>query len=128
MKKFNLLKIFLIGLLCLTPISCHHLNNIENNPIVINDPNVDSSEIVYGSRMYNAFEQKFSLVQFDSICKADKIYNDLKKWHLLSSKDGETGEIINEYMYIKYSNNIEYVYRLIKIDNNTYKITKRIKK
>ena len=123
MRKFTFLKIFLIFFLCLTPISCHHINNIETNTIEINDNNQ-----IYGSQMYNAFEREFSVVQFDSICDADHISNNLKTWHVLYFKDGDNGEVVAEYMYIKYSGNTEYIYRLIKVDNDTYKITKRIKK
>jgi len=123
MRKFTFLKIFLVFFLCLTPISCHHLNNIETNPTEINDGN----QIIFGA-MYTAFEQDFTKVQFDSICNADRISNNLKKWHMLSSIDGESGQIFNEYMYIKYQNNVEYIYRLMMIDDNTYNISKRIKK
>ena len=122
MRKFTLLKIFLVFFLCLTPISCHHLNNIETNTIEINDNN----PIIYGSSMYNAFERDFTKEQFDSICKADRISNNLKKWYLLVSKDLENGQLINEYMYIKYQDNVEYIYRLI-IDNKKYNISKRVK-
>ena len=124
MKKFNLLiKIIFVLILCITPISCHHLNNIENQSIEI-----PSNNQTYGISMYNAFERKFTRVQFDSICRADRISNDLTKWYIFSSRDGENGIPFNEYMYIKYDNRSESIYRLIKIDNNIYKITKRIKK
>jgi len=125
MKKFNLLiKLIFVLILCITPISCHHLNNIENQTIEISS----NDNQTYGMSMYNAFEREFTRIQFDSICKVDRISNDLNKWYIFSSRDGENGLPFNEYMYIKYDNISESIYRLIKIDNNTYKITKRIKK
>lgn len=135
MKKFNLLKIFLIASFLLMPISCNNHNNKNTNEIELSETSIDTfnivqnEEIVFGkSIMYNAFEREFSKYQFDSICKADQISNNLRTWHAFTTRDGETREIITEYMYIKYTNQAEYIYRLIRINDNTYKITKRIKK
>lgn len=94
--------------------------------------NINNIEIVdsisYGYSMYNAFEREFTVLQFDSICKADKLINDLSKWHTLSVQDAETKEGFNEYLYIKSLGNNECIYRLVKVNNNVYKITKRITK
>lgn len=82
-------------------------------------------DVQYGVSMYNAFEQVYTVQQFDSICNADKISNDLSTWKQLSFKDGETNNVVTEYMFIK-SNSC--IYRLIKKSDTTYKITKRITK
>ena len=113
MKRIlNIIFILFISIL----FSCHPTKNI-----------IDNSEMQYGSTMYNAFEKEFTKIQFDSICKADRISNNLKKWHVLYIIDSDNGKQIGEYMYIKYQNNIEYIYRLIQKDENRYKITKRIR-
>lgn len=115
MKKIlNIIIVLFIGIL----LSCHPGKQ------VIND-----GEIQYGSSiMYNAFEGTYSRLQFDSICKADRISNNLNKWHVLYVIDSEDGNQIGEFMYIKYYNNVEYIYRVIKRSENKYKITKRIRK
>lgn len=78
------------------------------------------------TQMYNLFEANFTKVQFDSICIADTISNNLEEWHKLYGIDGDTEEKYIIYMYIKSLDNNECIYRLI--DNNgIYKITKRIK-
>jgi len=78
--------------------------------------------------MYNAFEKEFTYMQFDSICIADTIDNDLKNWYSLSLLDGETDTPFTEYFYIKSVGNDECTYRLYITDDNTYKISKRIRK
>ena len=80
------------------------------------------------SLMYNSFEKEFTYAQFDSICVADTIDNDIRNWYAFSSLDGETNEPFVEYLYIKSLGNNECTYRLYIIDNNTYKISKRIRK
>lgn len=110
--------------------NCQTLNDrtpyIQGTHIVTDTTYSGTIYSVYGLSMKNAFEREFTLIQFDSICKADNISKDLTKWHSLSSKDGETNEIFTQYLYITYKGNQEIVYRLIKIDNSHYKITKRI--
>jgi len=90
----------------------------------------DSVEIVETTyskpMMMNTFEREFTKVQFDSICKADKISNDFSKWHMFISKDAETGQPFKEYMYIKSIGKDEAIYRVIQTGPITYKITKRI--
>lgn len=129
MRKFNLLKIILIFTLIFAPISCTHLNNIENTTIEITNSidSISGYDNILGVSMYNAFEKNFSEVQFDSICKADKLSNDLKQWYLFTSREGDTGDIFVEYMYIKNKLDQEIIYRLIPNKDNTYHITKRIK-
>lgn len=114
MKKIlNIILVLFIGIL----ISCHPTKNLVS----------DNQDIQYGMSMYNAYEKEFTKIQFDSICKADRISNNLNKWHTLYIVDYENGSPIIEYMYIKYQKNIEYIYRLIKKSDNRYKITKRVR-
>ena len=118
MKKINLLVILLSLILSFSSIGC---KTTENNIID------NTEQINYGMSMYNAFEREFTKQQFDSICQADRISNNLNTWHQFATRDADTREIIVEYLYIKYLNNIEYIYRLLKNNDNNYKITKRIR-
>lgn len=129
MKKFNLFKIILFLFICFSTLGCYHLNNIETNTVEITNSvdSISNYENVLGAGMYNAFEKYFSVVQFDSICKADKISNNLNTWYLFSSIDGETKEVVVEYMYIKNKLNQEIIYRLIPSKDGRYHITKRIR-
>lgn len=88
---------------------------------------IDNTEIVLGGQMYNTFESNFTIAQFDSICIADKISKNLNKWHKLSGRDGETNQVYTIYMYIKSLGQSECIYRLVKNNEESYKITKRIK-
>ena len=110
--------------------NCHTINDrvdyVKGTHIVVDTLDSASLYSAYGVSMKNAFERVFTVIQFDSICKADKISKDLTKWHSLSSRDGDTNEVFTEYLYITYRGNQEIVYRLIKVDNSHYKITKRI--
>lgn len=83
-------------------------------------------EIPYGVVMENAFEGYWTKVQFDSICNADAIEKDLNKWHVVPLRDGETKSNISQYMYIKSLGQNEIIYRLQKISDDNFKITKRI--
>jgi len=145
MEKFNnLIKVFLF-IIFLFPISCidkplinntHKVNNdsiksIMTDSIQYTDTlNTDTLNqgIIFGANMYNVYEKEFTKEQFDSICKADLLINNLSKWHQLSMRDGETNQIVVEYMFIKSLGSYECIYRLVKTNDNIYKITKRIKK
>ena len=122
MKKFNIIKylfvIFLfISSLCVNT-SCHTTKPEYISP--------DTTIVLYGGYMRNSYEKVFTQYQFDSICKVDYISNDLKNWHIFSSRDGETQEAFSEYMYIKQIGQNEIIYRLLKTRDGKYKITKRI--
>ena len=67
----------------------------------------------------------FTQHQFDSLCVADTINPNFKKWLNISFNDYETKEYIYEYIYIKKINEDEIVYRVI-VENDNYKITKRL--
>lgn len=85
--------------------------------------------IEYGATiMQNAFEGYYTKVQFDSICRADTLKNDLGAWYLVPMKDDETKENVSQYLYIKSLGQNEIIYRVHMINPNKYKITKRITK
>lgn len=90
----------------------------------------DNSEINYGISQKNQYEKLFSIVQFDSICRADKISNDLNKnWHKLSLFNPHTGERLTQYLYIRNLPNEQHIYRVqVTQYKDSLKITKRIEK
>lgn len=67
----------------------------------------------------------FTEIQFDSLCVADTINPNYKKWLTMSFVDYETNKTINEYTYIKTLNEDEIMYRLI-INETEYNIIKRL--
>lgn len=138
MEKFNnLIKVFLFIIL-LFPMSCidkpiNNTNKVNNDSINIIIDSIHYTDtlnqgIIFGASMYNVYEKEFTKEQFDSICKADLLINNLSKWHQLSMRDGETNQIVVEYMFIKSLGSYECIYRLVKTNDNIYKITKRIKR
>ncbi|MBR6906964.1 hypothetical protein IKN40_00180 [bacterium] len=116
MKKIKYILYILLFTLSFSIYSCKTNEQLINN-----------TEISFGGQMYNTFESNFTLSQFDSICTVDKISKDLNKWHKLSGRDGETNQIYTIYMYIKSLGQSECIYRLVKNNDKSYKITKRIK-
>lgn len=115
MKKIKYITYILIFILTLSIYNCK-----------TKEQTIDNTEINFGGQMYNAFENYYTVVQFDSICKADKISNNLNKWHKFYGKDYETKQQVIIYMYIKSLGKSECVYRLVKHNDSKYKITKRI--
>ena len=116
MKKIKYITYILMFILTLSIYSCK-----------TQEQKIDNTEITFGAgQMYNAFEGYFTVMQFDSICTADKIFKDLNKWHKLFGKDAETKQPTVIYMYIKSLGKTECIYRLIEANNSQYKITKRI--
>lgn len=77
------------------------------------------------SYMVMLLDTTFTKHQFDSLCVADTINPNFKKWLNISFNDYETKEYIYEYIYTKKINEDEIVYRVI-IENDNYKITKRL--
>lgn len=76
--------------------------------------------------MFNVFEGYYSKCQLDSICIADTLDMDLNNWIVVPLKDYETKKNVSQYVYIKSLGKHETIYRVYKIDDNSYKITKRI--
>lgn len=129
MKNFKILKnIFLCLIFLLTfSGSCERKPTVstitQDSVLVIQDDSI----FVFGqSAMKNQFERNFTHQQFDSICRVDKISNNLNEWYVFASRDAETKEPLAEYMFIKDLGLNECIYRLIKNDDGTYHITKRV--
>ena len=122
MKKICL--IFLC-FLTLSFISCDNVLGTMNSCNGPQTEKVDNSSQAK-PKMMNSFEKNFNKLQFDSVCRVEQISNKLKDWHMFISKDAETGEAFQEYMYIKSVGENEAIYRLIISNNNNYKLTKRI--
>ena len=78
----------------------------------------------YGEAMKNSFERLFTKPQFDSICAADSLPKDLKKWHKMQIRDFETKDGKEMYLFIKRLGKSEEIYRLETI-GDSLKITKR---
>lgn len=83
----------------------------------------------YGTSMMKEYSKMFSVYQFDSICIADSISNNLNKWHQFKYMDVETGRRESEYSYIKKlgTNQIIYILEPSHISDSVF-ITKRTTK
>ena len=113
MKTF---KTFILGLLVLVSMSgCGLLCKQKQK-----DPET------YGTSMRILYERDFTYRQFDSICVADTIPNNLDLWKAYYQFDYETNNAVIEYLYIKRLGASEELYRLMVIDEDTYNIYKRI--
>lgn len=86
--------------------------------VVVND------NVFYGNSMYRSMNGKYSIAQFDSMCVADTLPNDLSKWMVLYLKEYETGEKVS--LHAIYKKNV--VYRVEDTKDDSVKITKRIVK
>lgn len=82
----------------------------------------------YDNIMLNEYEGYYTPYQLDSICVADTLEPNLNNWHIIGLRDDETKENVSQYLYIKTLGEKESIYRVQKIDDNTYKITKRVTK
>lgn len=82
----------------------------------------------YDNIMFNEYENVYTQCQFDSICNVDTLDNNLGTWIMLPLRDYETKENVTQYMFIRSLGENECIYRVQKINDNTYKITKRITK
>lgn len=83
-----------------------------------------SQQTINQPKMLLLIDANFNKHQFDSLCVADTLPNDLEKWLRWQFIDYEKNTMINEYVYIKHINEDEVMYRLI-IDND-YNIMKRL--
>ena len=82
----------------------------------------------YNTQMMNEYEEIFTQWQLDSICDVDGIVHDLNKWYIVGMRDYETKENVTQYLYIHTLGEYECIYRVQKMNDGTYKITKRITK
>lgn len=75
--------------------------------------------------MHTYIEQVYSYEQFDSLCIADGIHNDLKEWDSVVFIDDSTKTPINQYMYVIEKNDTMIVYSAIPSDSTIF-INKRM--
>lgn len=76
--------------------------------------------------MMNSIKGAYDIHQLDSICRVERIPDDLAKWHGTFLYDYETNEQINQYVFIKELKwNDEAIYT-ITVDDSTYYFTKRV--
>lgn len=115
--KNTLSKIVLVFLLGLTLLSCGPAWRARHN-------NGRSDQYAY--TMQILFDRNFTLYQFDSLCVADTIPPSLTKWKVADFYDYETNYKVLEFYYIKRLGNNESFYRLLKVDEETYNIIKRV--
>lgn len=122
MKRVLIILLSIIILFSCSPTTYNlNSNNINKN---------DSTELVFGVSQRNQYERNFSFEQFDSICRADKISNNLnQKWHKIKLFNKDTGKQLIQYLYIRNLPNEQHIYRVQLTDNeDSLKITKRIEK
>ena len=108
-------KTMIVFVLFVTALSCGPGRRIQNN-----------TQERYSYSMQILFDKNFSLYQFDSLCVADTIPRGLEKWRKADFNDYETKRLVVEYYYIKRLGKNEAVYRLLKENEETYNILKRV--
>ena len=79
---------------------------------------------IYGAVMKKSFKDTCNKEQFDSVCLADTLPNDLTKWKRMLFRDFESRKGENIYLFIKKLGKGEKIYRVEKIGSN-FRITKR---
>ena len=93
---------------------------------LFNKPGQDETEITLGTQNMYMKTYNFTVLQLDSLCKADELPVDLTEgWIRRSYKDYETNESVVRYMYIKELNdNYEMIY-LVTPEGDRYIVSKR---
>ena len=79
-----------------------------------------------GSVMKNAMKGKYSMSQFDSMCIADTLPQNLSDWKFLGLKDYETCQKNALFLYMKTNGKHEVMYKVEETLDDSVKITKRI--
>ena len=76
--------------------------------------------------MMNTIKGTYSEYQLDSICRVEKLPNDMSEWYGSFLYDYETNKKINQYVFIKeYNRKNEVIYTII-VDDSVYHFTKQI--
>lgn len=76
--------------------------------------------------MMNSLKGAYNEHQLDSICRVERLPDDLSKWYGTFLYDYETSEKIYQYVFIKeYSRKNEVIYT-ITVEDSTYYFTKRV--
>lgn len=78
------------------------------------------------SVMILLIDDVFNRHQIDSLCVADGLSVNVNEWIALSFLDDETQDMIYEYVYIKEMKEDEIMYRIIVVDEENFKINKRL--
>lgn len=79
-----------------------------------------------GDIMMSVMKGKYSLEQFDSMCVADTIPNNLNEWQFIGLKDYETANRVSLFYYVKSKEAYEAVYKVEETMVDSIKINKRI--
>jgi len=75
--------------------------------------------------MQTLIEQTYSYEQFDSLCNADNIYNDLNEWDCIYFTNDSSNSYIKQYLYTIYKDDTLIVYSIIPSEDSIF-INKRI--
>lgn len=78
------------------------------------------------SVMMLLIDDTFNRHQIDSLCLADGLSANINEWIALSFIDDETQSMVYEFVYIKEIKEDEITYRIIVIDEEHFKINKRL--
>lgn len=77
-------------------------------------------------RMVNSIRGTYNEYQLDSICRVERLPEDLTKWHGTDIYDYETNEKISQYVFIRDIKRKSEIIYTITVDDNTYYFTKRV--
>ena len=86
----------------------------------------DGGENNIGNVMANVINKKLSMAQFDSLCTADTLPNNLGYWQFLGLKEYEHNQRVSLFMYMKRNGSNEAVYRVEETMDDSVKVIKRI--
>ena len=78
------------------------------------------------SLIMRGFERTMTVVQIDSLCRADTLALDLEDWICAEFVDYETGNVVKKYSYIKELTDTTEIMYIITQKDSTYKVLKRI--
>lgn len=86
----------------------------------------DGGEANIGNVMANVINKKMSMAQFDSLCNADTLPNNLGYWQFLGLKEYENNQRVSLFMYMKRNGGNEAVYRVEETMDDSVKVIKRV--
>ena len=76
--------------------------------------------------MMNSLKGAYNEYQLDSICRVERLPDDLSKWYGTFIYNYETNEKIDQYVFIKEYNRKSEVIYTITVEDSTYYFTKRV--
>ena len=74
----------------------------------------------------NSLKGAYNEYQLDSICRVERLPDDLSKWYGTFIYNYETNEKIDQYVFIKEYNRKSEVIYTITVEDSTYYFTKRV--